>query len=168
MKGRGDSSQASYQTDSEDLQSEKAWEERTKGWKQVLKESSDALRAGNSTVKGKDRAPASPGSSKAPPLPEGESSSGKYRVSDQAVTDQLRKKVDVGLEVDTLDGAVRSGDSVEIVWCSPDGSVWKKVIDHPFIAQGIGEDKVRITVKAEEGQAITSARSTGKVFAVPR
>jgi hypothetical protein len=168
MKGRGGSSPARYQPGSEDRQSEKTWEERTKRWRQVLEESSGTLRVGDTPVKAEGRAPAFPDSRRAPSLPAEESSYGKDLVRDQAVRDQVRKKAEVDLEVDTLDGAVRSGESVEIVWCSPDGSVWKKIIDHPFTAQRIDEGMVRITVKAEEGQTIISAKSTGKVFAVPR
>jgi hypothetical protein len=70
--------------------------------------------------------------------------------------------------VDTLGGTVRLGESVEIVWCSPDGVVWKSVIDHPFIVREVDGGVVRISAGEEEREAIRSARLSGKVFAVPQ
>jgi hypothetical protein len=168
VEGQSESDKVRHQPDSEGPQSDKAWAERAARWRQMLKESSDTLHVGDSPVKTKDPAPSVPAPLETPSLPAAGSSLGKDLVEERALTDQGRKTAEVGLEIDTLGGEVRLGESVEIVWCSPDGTVWKRIIDRPFSVQENDEGVVRISVKAEEGRIIDSARLSGKVFAVPR
>lgn len=167
-ESQSESYQAGHQPSSEDPRLESAWEERAEGWRQLLKESSETLLVKEKPVEEDTPGPAIPDPQGTSSLLAEESSPGSNRVVDHAVTDQGRKIARVGLEVDTLGDTAKLGESVEIVWSSPDGTVWKRVIGHPFTIQEIHEDVVRIIVTAEERETINSARLSGKVFAVRR
>jgi len=167
-KDQNTSYEVHHQPSSHDPQSEKAWQERAESWKQMLKESSDTLRVGKNSVNEKSSAPAVPDPQRAPAPAAEDSSSGGELTGDWVVTDQGRKAAKVGLVVDTLSGTIRIGEPVEIVWSSPDGTVWKRVIDHPFTVEKTEDGSVQISVQPEEGEIIDSARLSGSVFAVPR
>jgi len=92
---------------------------------------------------------------------------GKDSPEDGPVTDQARDNGAVWLEIKTLDGTIAAGDSVEVIWSSPDGTEWKKVTEHTLTARGIHEDMVRLEVTPEVARLLTSARSRGRIFAVP-
>jgi hypothetical protein len=160
--------QTDHQTSSEDPRLESAWEERAEGWRQLLKESSETLLVKEKPAEEDTPGPVIPDSQGTSFLPAEEPSPGGNRVADHAVTDEARKTAGLGLEVDMLGDTARPGEAVEIVWSSPDGTVWKRVIDRPFTVQEVHEDAVRITVTAEEREAINSAGLSGKVFAVHR
>jgi hypothetical protein len=92
---------------------------------------------------------------------------GKDPPEDGPATDQDREEGTVWMEVKTLDGTLAAGDQVEVIWSSPDGAEWKKVTGQTLTVQGIHEDMVRLKVTTEAASLLTSARSRGRIFAVP-
>ena len=71
------------------------------------------------------------------------------------------------IEVPCLGNAVRPGDAVNIVWVSPDGGVWKKVVGRPLKVRDISRDEAIVAATPEEARAVAEARSRGRVFAAP-
>jgi hypothetical protein len=92
---------------------------------------------------------------------------GKDSPGDGPATDQTREEGAVWLEVKTLDSTLAAGDEVEVIWSSPDGAEWKKVTEQPLTVREIHEDIVRLEVTPEVARLLTSARSRGRIFAVP-
>jgi len=92
---------------------------------------------------------------------------GKDSPGDGPAIDQDRDEGTVWMEVKTLDGTLAAGDQVEVIWSSPDGAEWKKVTEQTLTVQGIHEDMVRLKVTTEAASLLTSARSRGRIFAVP-
>jgi hypothetical protein len=147
-------------------QAEGAWDERVAEWRQMLKKSSDNLRSGKSlTELDVSHGVPSPGPGEdAAALP---SPPPKRTAQVPESPAQDRETAGKTLKVEVLGEDFAPGGSVEIVWCSPDGTVWKRVMDRSFRVEAAQEGMVSITVKAGEAEKVTSARSSGKVFAVP-
>lgn len=92
---------------------------------------------------------------------------GKDSPEVEPVTDQVREGGAVWLEIETLDSTLAAGDSVEVIWSSPDGAEWKKVTERPLTVRDVSGNRVRLKVTPEEARLLTSARSRGTIFAAP-
>jgi len=143
------------------------WEEKTKGWQRLLEESGKTLRADQE--KNLEEQPGSPYTNTGEDVstPTGEASSGRLPETAPSAGPGEQKDDGEWYEVDSLGTSSSSGDTVEIVWSSPDGSVWEKIIDHRIAARQSDGEKVMIRVSPEEMKEIVSAKSRGRVFAVP-
>ena len=119
-------------------------------WQQILEKGKEPIRAGDGPPVAGQKSRQDAGSTNVSSAPPG----------DLEATRSLA-------EVEALGASVRAGDPVEIVWQSPDGATWKRVVDHPFAVLRVEGNRITIRTSPEEKSQIEAAKSSGRVFGVP-